>query len=142
MTIGEAIATLRHGQQTLDPRSCQDHADLHEAIDLLLGERSRLLEQLKEQTMSFCVHCGRLFPKGKRGVAEFREHIAECNAHPLHPLARVAAAAKVALKTCHESMKPLVSEGVRSPAFSSGADQFAAAWRDLRQAVESVERGE
>jgi hypothetical protein len=46
-----------------------------------------LKEQLREQTKSFCTHCGRLFPKGQNGLQQFREHIAECNAHPLHVMA-------------------------------------------------------
>jgi len=48
----------------------------------------RLREQLREQTKSFCTHCGKLFPKGRDGIAAFREHIAECNEHPLHPMAK------------------------------------------------------
>lgn len=50
-------------------------------------ERDEAREQLRQQTKSFCTHCGKLFPKGKEGVAQFREHIAECNKHPLHPMA-------------------------------------------------------
>lgn len=46
-----------------------------------------LLGQLREQTRSFCTHCGRLFPPGRLGLAAFRVHIAECNNHPLHHLA-------------------------------------------------------
>jgi hypothetical protein len=52
------------------------------------AEIERLREQLREQTKSFCTHCGRLFPKGRDGIAAFREHIAECNEHPLHPMAK------------------------------------------------------
>ena len=52
------------------------------------AEIERLREQLREQTKSFCTHCGKLFPKGRDGIAAFREHIAECNEHPLHPMAK------------------------------------------------------
>ena len=52
------------------------------------AEIERLREQLREQTKSFCTHCGNLFPKGRDGIAAFREHIAECNEHPLHPMAK------------------------------------------------------
>ena len=47
----------------------------------------KLEEQLREQTKSFCTHCGKLFPKGKEGLTQFRQHIAECNQHPLHQMA-------------------------------------------------------
>ena len=52
------------------------------------AEIERLREQLREQTKSFCTHCVKLFPKGRDGIAAFREHIAECNEHPLHPMAK------------------------------------------------------
>lgn len=53
-------------------------------LELQLAEA---LEQLRRQTKSLCTHCGKFFPKGKEGVRQFREHIAECNKHPLQPLA-------------------------------------------------------
>ena len=47
-------------------------------------------------------------------------------------------AARVALDTCQAGMRPLVEDGVRSQTFNSHAEQFAAAWRDLRLAVEAT----
>lgn len=41
---------------------------------------------------SYCTHCGKLFPQSPTMVAEFTAHIAECNAHPLHPIAKERAA--------------------------------------------------
>ena len=55
-------------------------------------------EQLREQTKSFCTHCGKLFPKGTDGIEQFRAHIAECNSHPLQPLAQELAAARELLR--------------------------------------------
>jgi len=52
-------------------------------IERLRAFRDELLEQLRQQTKSFCTHCGTLFPKGTAGLAEFRSHIATCSGHPL-----------------------------------------------------------
>jgi outer membrane murein-binding lipoprotein Lpp len=57
--------------------------ELNAAITRLLQELDACREQLREQTKSFCTHCGKLFPAGKEGLAAFRLHVAECNAHPL-----------------------------------------------------------
>ena len=60
-------------------------------------------EQLVEQTKSFCTHCGKLFPKGKEGFAAFRDHIAECNAHPMHPMATRIKELETKLQNIHEN---------------------------------------
>ena len=57
-------------------------------IERLREELGECREQLREQTKSFCTHCGKLFDKGKAGLALFREHIVCCNQHPLHPMAK------------------------------------------------------
>jgi hypothetical protein len=57
-------------------------------VERLTQENADLLKQLRQQTKSFCTHCGKLFPQGKVGMEQFRAHIAECNSHPLHPLAK------------------------------------------------------
>ena len=54
----------------------------------LRAELDECREQLREQTKSFCTHCGKLFPKGKKGLEQFRLHIAACNIHPLRSLAK------------------------------------------------------
>lgn len=51
----------------------------------------------------------------------------------------VLAAARVALELCRTGMKELVDNGVRTQRFNSDADQFASAWRDLREAVDDAE---
>ncbi len=50
-------------------------------------------------------------------------------------LKRIELAARVALETCRASMKPLVRDGVHAQTTNSAAEQFAAAWRDLRNAI-------
>ena len=78
-----------------DVAAATQRADLREAEAELIQsrlaasevERAELLEQLRQQTRSFCTHCGKLFPRGKSGIADFRAHIAECNVHPLHGMA-------------------------------------------------------
>jgi len=57
----------------------------------------------------------------------------------MHPLARVLDAATFALALCRTGMASLTGDGVHSPRFNSDAEQFAAAWRDLRAAVEAAE---
>lgn len=54
-------------------------------------------------------------------------------------LLAVLEAAKVALDTCSLVLRSIVSDGVRSPRFDSDSQQFAAAWRDLRDAVDNAE---
>ena len=54
-------------------------------------------------------------------------------------LKRIELAARVALETCRASMKPLVRDGVHAQTTNSAAEQFTAAWRDLRNAVEKQE---
>lgn len=44
-------------------------------IEELEIEVNQLCDQLREQTKSFCTYCGKLFPKGKEGFAQFREHM-------------------------------------------------------------------
>ena len=74
---------------------CPECGETYDRIDWLeqvaeewKDNAAGLLEQLREQTKSFCTHCGKLFPKGKEGIEQFQKHIAECNNHPLHPLAK------------------------------------------------------
>ena len=54
-------------------------------------------------------------------------------------LEAVLVAAKRALETCRVGMQALTGKGVRSQPFSASADQFSAAWRDLKAAVDAVE---
>jgi hypothetical protein len=61
---------------------------LRKDCDLWKRKADELLGQLQQKSKSFCSHCGKLFPKGREGVEQFRQHIAECNAHPMHPLAK------------------------------------------------------
>jgi len=51
-------------------------------------------------------------------------------------------AASTALKSCRDSMAGMVEKGVRSQTFRSQADQFAAAWRDLRSSVDAANNTE
>lgn len=81
---------------------CAEHRkpsyeNLESEIASLKQRNDGLLEQLSQQTKSFCSHCGALFPKGKEGVRQFRQHIADCNAHPLHPLANEVAKLRAAV---------------------------------------------
>ncbi len=115
MTIAEAIAELRCFQNNLDPEGRQSHADIYEAIDVLLNHRSQLLEQLRTPLESFTQRHNQLLL-----------------------LIRVLDAARTALASCRTGMKSLVGDGVYSPRFNSDAEQFAAAWRDLRKAVDNV----
>jgi len=73
------------------PPLLDEVAALRREVERLTKKADGLLEQLSQQTKSFCSHCGKLFPKGKEGVTQFRQHIADCNAHPLHPLAKEVA---------------------------------------------------
>jgi hypothetical protein len=55
-------------------------------------------------------------------------------------LLAVLEAARTALGSCRTGLKGLVAKGVHSPQFNSDAEQFAAAWRDLRIAVDNAEK--
>jgi carbon storage regulator len=57
-------------------------------------------------------------------------------------LERVKVAARTALDICRTEVKSIVDHSVRSPVVKAGADQFAAAWRDLKEAVEAAEAEE
>ena len=83
-------------------------------------------------------------------IAEFIAEDGALNFHDTEHLARllleeraelrpVVTAARIALDVCRRDMRLLVEKGVRHPATKAGADQFAAAWRDLRTAVEAAE---
>jgi len=83
-----STAESQNARKTVAIRLCTQAAD--ELARRLATSESSLdatREQLREQTKSFCTHCGKLFPKGKEGLEQFREHIAECNARPLHKMA-------------------------------------------------------
>ncbi len=57
-------------------------------------------------------------------------------------LQAVLMAAKVALDTCRDSMKPLVRDGVHALSTQAASEQFTAAWRDLKNAVREAKEGE
>ena len=54
-------------------------------------------------------------------------------------LRAVLLTARIALDTCRASMTPLIRDGVHAQTTNSAAEQFAAAWRDLRKTVEAAE---
>ena len=78
-----------------------DHDETLDELNAANREITQLREQLREQTKSFCTHCGTLFPKGKEGLTQFREHIAECNQHSLHHMAvKLAECRKLLREAC------------------------------------------
>ena len=80
---GSCICGASPGKPNPDCERCQLVAE----VERLRGENAELIQQLREQTKSLCTHCGKLFPKGRKGLAEFRRHIVACDFHPLHPMA-------------------------------------------------------
>jgi hypothetical protein len=94
-----ATETVNPGSTTLQSLDGEvDVIELQAEVERLTQENSDLLDQLRQQTKSFCTHCGKLFPKGKVGMEQFRAHIAECNSHPLHPLAKEVERLKAVLR--------------------------------------------
>lgn len=56
-------------------------------IEDLRAEVERWKDLARGANASFCTHCGTKFPKGEDCVKQFKQHISECDAHPLHPMA-------------------------------------------------------
>mgnify|MGYP001237718555 CR=1 FL=1 len=50
-------------------------------------ERDTWRDTARAKAAWFCTHCGATFPKGVTGKTLFNLHIAECNVHPLNPIA-------------------------------------------------------
>ena len=93
-------------------------------IERLRQELDAAREQLREQTKSFCTHCGKLFPKGTDGIEQFRAHIAECNSHPLQPLAQELAATRELLRV---ALATLRHHDIRFPGRNQWLAEAAAA---------------
>jgi len=99
---GSCICGASPGKPNPDCERCQLVAE----VERLRGENAELIQQLREQTKSLCTHCGKLFPKGRKGLAEFRRHIVACDFHPLHPMA-----AKIErLRAIVDAQKALIGE--------------------------------
>jgi hypothetical protein len=112
-----------------DPESAADRiADLQQEVERLRlsVDLAECREQLREQTKSFCIHCGQLFEPGKAGLAAFREHIAECNAHPLHPMAVEIKKLRAGIA----AVQKLIEESQGVDGLHLNGD--VAAWDDLR----------
>ena len=73
-----------------------------------------------------------------RTVSELLEDAAD----EIERLQRVQSAAKLALGSCRTSMHTLVNDGIHAQSTNSTAEQFAAAWRDLKDAVAAAEKGD
>lgn len=86
-----------------------------------------------------CTKCGFLWHSGdndNRPCPMCKQADLEAEVEQLRS---VLLAARVALDTCRAGTTPLVRDGVKSQTFKASADQFAAAWRDLRETVEAAE---
>ena len=126
--VAELKAELKNRirlQQSLD--EIYTVANLSEKLLQAHQELEATREQLRHQTKSFCTHCGKLFPKGNEGVEQFRQHIAECNKHPLHSMAADLSTLRGLLREACE-YEVWVSRGEREYAMSAD-------WRKRAQAA-------
>ena len=111
-------------RQFWDVDNCQTCEKLEAENAKLRAELIQCREQLREQSKSFCTHCGTFFPSGKEGIERFREHIAECNSHPLNSMARELVSLRVDI------------ERLQSLAESTAHFIYWSGWLDARDVEE------
>ena len=96
-------------RQFWDVDNCQTCEKLETENAKLRAELIQCREQLREQSKSFCTHCGTFFPSGKEGIERFREHIAECNSHPLNSMARELVSLRVDIERLQDELGKLTA---------------------------------
>jgi len=91
--------------------------DMARELEKLENERDRwrAVAEEREDFRPICTHCATRFPKGREGVELFKLHIAGCNSHPLHPMAKQIARLHEILAEVHQELSDRYDGAPDSP---------------------------